>query len=683
MDMQQHGVETPEATQADFFKSIRRQGIFAFAATLEKSARDTFFAEVFIFLGDSRVSALKRVFESDFRQYQEVLKELSDTQEGTLEGEKKSVLNAYISSKINTQLRDALLEKENLIKPESEILLNEEEVEENDELAQALRSEIIDPIVYFHTIQTIFRKHNYILTFEDIGRLKKILGELEKGRMIFLSGDTGSGKTELAMLTAELFLEQKGFKERKPILIGGSRESDLTDFTLEKVISSENMMKKSADDLVWGEKNEETQIQDILGILIKKQELKREILTIIDQEDYSSDQKEHIKSEISSLDFDKYNIFTKYHVKGLIKAMHDGVPLIIDEMNAIRPEVLIGLNHYLTRKVGQQIRLPNGLGSFEIKEGFCILATGNDKDANKKKEMYTGRYKIDESLINRMSIIEKGYMQQQNIYFSNDNIAQLNEHKDTLDYLNENEIYGVLLMLLFEKNTKKSDSFTAQSKTGFDLMKEQFVGKSSAENKELLFTELKKLAVFIKMLQNAYERKYPVLCDGVDISNLIEKRVFSMRNVREIMSDYQKDSKSLFYHIYNKYVSQGNGNEDEQKALFYALKSSQLLPFKVSGSLNLEGDQFEHLQKKLYSYFLNEKNSGNKKASLLTRHDKKIPLDSKVIESKLLLTKQDIYTEYFGRALNEVDDSMIISEKSDFPTFLDTYSKVEGQNSFA
>ena len=47
-----------------------------------------------------------------------------------------------------------------------------------------------------------------------------------------------------------------------------------------------------------------------------------------------------------------------------------------------------------------------------------------------------------------------------------------------------------------------------------------------------------------------------MMCDGVDISNLITKRAFSMRNVREILSDYQEDSKSLFYHIYNKYLSQ-------------------------------------------------------------------------------------------------------------------------------
>ena len=74
-------------------------------------------------------------------------------------------------------------------------------------------------MVYFHAIQTIFRKYNYVLTFEDIGRLKKILTELNQGRIVFLSGDTGSGKTELALLVAQLYLDSKGIKNRKAILI--------------------------------------------------------------------------------------------------------------------------------------------------------------------------------------------------------------------------------------------------------------------------------------------------------------------------------------------------------------------------------------------------------------------------------------------------------------------------------
>jgi hypothetical protein len=181
----------------------------------------------------------------------------------------------------------------------------------------------------------------------------------------------------------------------------------LSDFTLEKVISSENMMTKSSDDLIRGERNATTLKEKVLDTIIDKSAIKKEIMSEIDQGEKTDEEKEQLKQEIEQLDLDKYHIFTKYHAKGLIKAMHDGVPLIIDEMNAIRPEVLIGLNHYFTRKVGEKITLPNGLGSFEIKEGFCILATGNDKEANTKKEMYEGRYKIDESLINRMSVIEK------------------------------------------------------------------------------------------------------------------------------------------------------------------------------------------------------------------------------------------------------------------------------------
>jgi hypothetical protein len=35
------------------------------------------------------------------------------------------------------------------------------------------------------------------------------------------------------------------------------------------------------------------------------------------------------------------------------------------------------------------------------------MCSGNDKDANAKKEMYQSRYAIDESLINRMTILDK------------------------------------------------------------------------------------------------------------------------------------------------------------------------------------------------------------------------------------------------------------------------------------
>lgn len=653
-------------TTDDLKQLLWKEGILALIAPLNTEQR----ANILEIFKDkvSKIQGFKQMFESDCNYYLSLMQEIQNIGKGTIEGKSKASLHHFLEEKIWKQLENALKHKETLTQAEKNTLEIWWDSEDEDEISSLLREELVDPLVYFHAIQTIFRKYNYVLTFEDIGRLKKILTELNQGRIVFLSGDTGSGKTELALLVAQLYLDSKGIKNRKAILIWWSRETDLSDFTLEKVISSENMMSKSSDDLIRGERNGTTLKEKVLDTIIDKSAIKNQIMSEIDQGEKTDEEKEQLKQEIEQLDLDKYHIFTKYHAKGLIKAMHDGVPLIIDEMNAIRPEVLIGLNHYFTRKVGEKITLPNGLGSFEIKEGFCILATGNDKEANTKKDMYEGRYKIDESLINRMSVIEKWYMHQIDEQFSNSNLSEIDEQRDQLEYLNANEIYGVLLMLLLDPKKKKGQRLTTSSKVWFEIMKESLVGKTAQETKSAFFLELKKFAIFIKKLQDAFERKHAVMCDGVDISNLITKRAFSMRNVREILSDYQEDSKSLYYHIYNKYLSQWNGNDDEYTGVLLALKETGLLPFQVNWSLNLEWKALEEMKQKLANHFLREKNAGQGKLSLLGSHNKKTPLTQKLLDSKVILTKQDVYKEYFWKELNTISDQDLLT--ADYEDFI-------------
>lgn len=663
------GLETTD----DLKQSLWKEGILALIAPLDTKQREDVLE---IFENQiSKIQGFKQMFESDCNYYLSLMQEIKTKEVGTIEWKRKGDIYEYLRKKISSQLKSVLNRKETLTQAEKNTLEIWWDSEDEDEISSLLREELVDPLVYFHAIQTIFRKYNYVLTFEDIGRLKKILTELNQGRIVFLSGDTGSGKTELALLVAQLYLDSKGIKNRKAILIWWSRETDLSDFTLEKVISSENMMSKSSDDLIRGERNATTLKEKVLDTIIDKSAIKNEIMSEITQGEKTDEEKEQLKQEIEQLDLDKYHIFTKYHAKGLIKAMHDGVPLIIDEMNAIRPEVLIGLNHYFTRKVGEKITLPNGLGSFEIKEGFCILATGNDKEANTKKDMYEGRYKIDESLINRMSVIEKWYMHQIDEQFSNSNLSEFDEERDQLEYLNANEIYGVLLMLLLDPKKKKGKGLTTSSKVWFEIMKESLVWKTAQETKSSFFLELKKFAIFIKKLQDAFERKHAVMCDGVDISNLITKRAFSMRNVREILSDYQEDSKSLFYHIYNKYLSQWNGNDDEYTGVLLALKETGLLPFQVNWSLNLEWKALEEMKQKLANHFLREKNAGQGKLSLLGSHNKKTPLTQKLLDSKVILTKQDVYKEYFWKELNTISDQDLLT-----PDYEEFIAKAETGN---
>ena len=99
-----------------------------------------------------------------------IKKEKEDEGLKTIEREPASRFHKYIEQNISSQLRDALVEKDKLLQPEKLEIQDDNQLEEDSQnsLSQLLRENFIDPIVYFHAIQSIFRKYNYILTLRDI-----------------------------------------------------------------------------------------------------------------------------------------------------------------------------------------------------------------------------------------------------------------------------------------------------------------------------------------------------------------------------------------------------------------------------------------------------------------------------------------------------------------------------------
>lgn len=196
------GLETTD----DLKQSLWKEGILGLIAPLETKQRK----DVLEIFGNqiSKIQGFKQIFQSDCNYYLWLMQEIQNTEKGTIEGKSKASLHHFLEKKIWGQLKDALKHKETLTQAEKNTLEIWWDREDEDPTSSLLREEIVDPLVYFHAIQTIFRKYNYVLTFEDIGRLKKILTELNQGRIVFLSGDTGSGKTELALLVAQLLSRQ-------------------------------------------------------------------------------------------------------------------------------------------------------------------------------------------------------------------------------------------------------------------------------------------------------------------------------------------------------------------------------------------------------------------------------------------------------------------------------------------
>ncbi len=71
----------------------------------------------------------------------------------------------------------------------------------------------------------------------------------------------------------------------------------------------------------------------------------------------------------------------------LVRAMREGKPLIIDEMDGIPHSIIMRLNHVLTRRPGDTVKVQeNGGGDIIVKKGFAVLATGNIKSVRYKRE---------------------------------------------------------------------------------------------------------------------------------------------------------------------------------------------------------------------------------------------------------------------------------------------------------
>jgi|GEM_PF-2407264 hypothetical protein len=115
-------------------------------------------------------SLSEKVLLDDVQLYLTIKKEKEDEGLKTIEREQAYLVHEHIKQIISLQLRDALVEKDKLLEPEKvEIMVNSQlEEDSQNSLSQLLRENFIDPIVYFHAIQSIFRKYNYILTDRDI-----------------------------------------------------------------------------------------------------------------------------------------------------------------------------------------------------------------------------------------------------------------------------------------------------------------------------------------------------------------------------------------------------------------------------------------------------------------------------------------------------------------------------------
>ena len=317
-------------------------------------------------------------------------------------------------------------------------------------------------------MKQVFDKNGKIVeTPYVLEKINKIMSDLRQGTPVFIHGELGAGKTELAMhicrtrLSEPHLLRWEKFnpmpdpdqpyavaiwaKERQaqmdPIVVHGHRGMESDELTWEREIQpgeapvpAEQAKQIDAGWRAYSKRLiEEAKEQ---GEEIEPERLRKM------EETYRTAQ----------LNCYVRPIETRRALRGVLLAMQQGRPVIIDEINAIPHHVLIVLNDYLMRKPGETITPPfPDIPPFEIQNGFAVIATGNYKPED--GQFYAGRQQVDAAFLSRFGVVHYDYLpgQRENIP-----LGAKDDPEKLRQWRQENELLNMMLARLLDNRMRLS-----------------------------------------------------------------------------------------------------------------------------------------------------------------------------------------------------------------------------------
>jgi MoxR-like ATPase len=197
----------------------------------------------------------------------------------------------------------------------------------------------------------------FVRTASVAKEIIRVVGHLQLGIPVFLRGHLGVGKTELALHVCRTFFGGE------PEFISGSEEATKYDIYGRTQIGASAEKERVAE---FRKRMDEFNGMHPKATAKELKEAERQYY-------------ETIVVKGQTVSFFQYGPLTK--------AMKEGRPVIIDEMDGIPHSILMRINHVLTRQPGDTVRIQeNGGDEIRVKKGFCVLATGNVKSARYKRE---------------------------------------------------------------------------------------------------------------------------------------------------------------------------------------------------------------------------------------------------------------------------------------------------------
>lgn len=409
---------------------------------------------------------------------------------------------------------------------------------------------------------------------------KKIIQSLKQGTPVYIIGHLGSGKTQIAreaateftienIIQKELeeslekwFLDNKNatedeaiekFRELKankrnyyknllrngsqeemenlnPYFISGSYNLTYEDMFVEKTLSLERASANESNlELIDGVVDQyfswtKAHGKDLKEISPQKQDLiKSKVWDSI--------------SEIFIARNTIYGTVVKKIEREILLAVKKGRPVIIDELNTIAMQNLIGLNDILQSKIGSRAYV-TGIGPVKIQEGFGLIGTGN---LSTESVSYEGTSELNPAFKSRFQIIEYNYVNQ-------NTLGSLKNQSDN----KKNELFRILITRLADK--KGNLHIPTPSRTLEELFR---LAQLSRLTQEVFMGKL------ISSVENNLSGDLPEL----------KESVLSLRNVLRVLDNWNLgEEKDLTMALWDGFISSITNPKDQAYILSQALR---------------------------------------------------------------------------------------------------------------
>ncbi len=424
--------------------------------------------------------------------------------------------------------------------------------------------------------------------------------------VVYFHGDQGTGKTALATHIAKTRFG------KEPIIVAGSKYMDPDKFTeefkIQKLVMADflNMLREQqglpliSNDMVLDEV--------ISEVVSSKEAIREKIIEKRLREDY-----EHvcqrIGREAAEEDFAKHgkagaetippavmediekeideafsnSVQGRYVLMDMFQAMMEGRPLIIDEANAISPDVLIAFNDLMTKKIGDVVKTKADIKEFKIKDGYCVMWTGNTGERFKQARFQD----MDPAAFSRIVPIKFEYLPQSREVNNMDQLLKRLE----LNKLSEETFATEAEASAYMKDSKRQ----AATDQIFQVMLVKLLNKRlgtellvKEDDRYSVFKDIYRLGVGSRIIMDLFEGKVANLSGFENLANIVgssdvtvlakklKKSNLTMRELMDnIIGGYLDEGCSMDIEFYLfKFVKKYDAYPEEQAILYSILQKA-------------------------------------------------------------------------------------------------------------